>query len=124
MDLNQPFVFIEGIDVVIRRDLDKHKAILENCKNDLIAFKQARAHEIAKKKHYRKQIGGGKFNDEALRQGIVGIAVNIRHMSDKISHTEKRIEHNTHIVDTLQGQLDDYNLRKLMKEDFENASPN
>lgn len=113
-----PKIIIEGIDEIIKRDLEKHKAALDRSKVELLAYKEARSHEIKKKKHYRKQIGNGKYNDEALKRSMNDIAINIRHMSDKVKLSEDAIAHHTLIVDTLTDQLEEYN--KNMKEMIKN----
>ena len=105
-----PWLFIEGIDQVIRRDLEKHQAILARTYIEKQAYQQAASHEIQKKKFYRKQIGGGKYDDKALRRSMKDIAVNIRHMQDKVKLSEDKIEHETLIVDTLSEQLKQYEI--------------
>jgi len=120
-------VVAEGMEQIIQRDLDKHKSFLEAAKLDLQAFRQARSHEVQKKKHYRKQIGKGKFNDEALEEARVQMAINIRHLSDKADLAERRIAHETEIVETLTQQLEDQmaGLSRLRKHrlEHEDASP-
>jgi chromosome segregation ATPase len=103
-----PEIFIEGIDVVIRRDLDKHKALLVQTTTELESFREAAAHESARKRHYYRQIGKGKFNDDALRRSVKDIRVNIRHLTDKAVMAEERIEHHKTIIDTLTEQLREY----------------
>ena len=105
---SQPFIFIEGIDVIIRRDLQKHKKLLEQAHREEEAYQQSHAQLIARKKHYRKLIGGGKFDDDALKRAMNGIAIDIRAMSDKIKLSKDAIEHHRLIVNTLTGQLADY----------------
>ena len=100
-----PRVVIEGMEVIIERDLKKHQSILERTKQELVAYRQAASHEIAKKKHYRKLIGGGKYNDEALEAALKDIRVNIRHLTDKAEASEEKIKHEDLIVRTLTKQL-------------------
>jgi hypothetical protein len=109
MDRNEPQIVVEGIEDVIKRDLQKHKGILERTKIELIAYRSARSHEVQKKKHYKSLIGGGKFNDTALKKSMGDISINIRHFSDKIKLTEDAITHHSLIVDTLTKQLEDQN---------------
>ena len=106
MDRKEPEIVIEGIEEVIKNDLKKHQGILERSKLELISYKNARSHEIKKKKHYKSLIGGEKYNDGALKNSMDQIAVNIRHMSDKVGLTEEAIKHHTGIVDTLTEQLE------------------
>lgn len=106
-DRQPPEVVTEGMEQIIQRDLDKHKSLLESAKMDLLAFRQARSHEVKKKRHYRDQLGQGKYNDKALEEARVQMAINIRHLSDKAELAEQRIAHETEIVDTLAGQLED-----------------
>lgn len=102
------WIFVEGIDAVIRLDLEKHKEILAREKFNLLSYQQAVSHAIAQKKHYRGLIGGSKFNDEALKGSLQQQNVNIRHLQDKVKLTNDAIEHHTLIVDTLTQQLKDY----------------
>ena len=106
MDRKEPEIVIEGIEEVIKRDLKKHQEILARSKLELISYRDARSHEIKKKKHYKSLIGGEKFNDDSLRESMNQIAVNVRHMSDKVDLTERAIKHHTEIVDTLAEQLE------------------
>ena len=100
-------VVIHGMEDVIKRDLEKHKALLDRTKLENLAFKKARADEIKKKKHYRSLIGGGKYSDDALKESIEMIKVNITNMSNKVKLSEEKIKHHALIVETLMGQLDD-----------------
>lgn len=104
----EPTIFLEGIDEVIRRDLAKHRALIVQTQGDLDAFTDARKHEIAKKRHYYRQIGRGKFNDDALRKSVDGIRVNIKHFDDKVKQATEKLAHHKLIVDTLTGQLEEY----------------
>jgi len=107
--MNGPMVVIDGILQVIERDLEKHKSLLERTQIELLSFRQARKHEIKKKKHYNELVGGGKYDDEALRNSMGDIATNIRHMSDKCTMAEEKIKHHQEIVDTLTEQVKDQN---------------
>ena len=106
-----PEVFIEGIDVVIRLDLGKHKELLAQTQAELLSFRAARDHESARKRHYYRLIGGDKYDDDALRKSVEDIRLNIRHLSDKAKLAEEKEEHHTLIVDTLTAQLADYDKR-------------
>lgn len=106
MDPNQPFVIVEGMEDIIERDLAEHKALLERTQTELLAYRQARSHEIKKKRHYLSLVGKGKYDDEALQSAVdTQININIRHLSDKCKLAEKKIEHHKLIVDTLNEQL-------------------
>lgn len=98
-------IVVEGMEDIIERDLEKHKAILERARADQLAFRSARSHEIQKKKNWTSKIGGGKFDDDALRESIKLINVNIRHFSDKEKLAQDLIDFETNIVDTLTEQL-------------------
>jgi len=111
-DSDGPQVIILGIDKVIKRDLGKHKELLEQCKVTLLTYREAVSHQVKKKKHYASLIGGEKFDDGSLRVSISMINIDIRAMSDKVKLTEDEIKHHTLIVDTLTEQLADYQ-RKL-----------
>jgi hypothetical protein len=105
--VDDPFVVIEGMAPLIQRDLDNHKKILEQVVLEEQVFAQAVTHEVKKKKHYEGLIGGGKFNDDALRRSIGDININIRHMSDKRKVVKEKIGFERNIVDTLTKQLKD-----------------
>lgn len=107
----EPEVFIEGIDVVIRLDLGKHKELLAQTNIEILSFRESMNHESARKRYYYRLIGEGKFNDEALRNSVKDIRVNIRHLSDKVKLAEEKSKHHMLIVDTLTNQLEDYNRR-------------
>ena len=105
---NSPSVLIKGIDKVIKRDLGKHKALLEQSKLSLLSFRQSVSHQIKKKKHYLGLVGSGKYNDESLKSSITMINVDIKAMSDKAKLADEEIKHHALIVDTLTDQLQDY----------------
>ena len=107
----EPNVFIEGIDKVIRLDLGKHKELLSQTKSELASFRQAVNHEVAKKRHYYRLIGQGKYDDKSLKKSVKDIRINIRHLSDKATLAEEKIAHHTLIIDTLTAQLEDYDKR-------------
>lgn len=107
----EPEVFIEGIDVVIKLDLGKHKELLGQARADVESFREAATHESARKRHYHRLIGGGKYDDDALRSSVKDIRVNIRHLTDKAEQAVKKADHHTLIVDTLTTQLKDYDRR-------------
>lgn len=107
-----PKVFLEGIDVVIKRDLAKHKGEKARRGDELIAYKTALATLISRKRHYRGLIGTGKYDDKAMVASIEGINVDIRAMQDKIKLTKEASDHHTMIVDKLSEDLSDYNRDK------------
>ena len=107
----EPEVFIEGIDVVIKLDLGKHKELLAQTQVELHSFCEARDHESARKRHYYRLIGSGEYSDTALMRSVKDIRVNVRHLSDKAKLAQDKIDHHTLIVDTLTGQLKDYDKR-------------
>ena len=94
-------IFVEGIDVIIRRDLDKHKAILEMNVMDIQAFQKSRSSEIEK--------GKRRYRDDAMDEAIEQMNKNIGHLSIRIKFAEELRDQNTIIVDTLTKQLEDYN---------------
>ena len=103
-----PEVFLEGIDVVIKLDLGKHKELLARTQAELLSFRAARDHEAARKRHYYRLIGGGEYNDDALKRSVADIRINVRHLSDKVKLAEEKVDHHKLIVDTLTTQLADY----------------
>lgn len=104
----EPKIVIKGIDKVIKRDLGKHKELLQQSKLSLLSFREAVSHQIKKKKHYLSLVGGGKFNDDSLKESINMINIDIRAMSDKTKLADEEISHHTLIVDTLTKQLQEY----------------
>lgn len=109
MDRKDPTVLIEGLDVLIKRDLEKHQGLLERSKQEKLTYVQARSSEIKRKRAWRKHIGGGKFDDAALEVALDQIAQNITMWSDKVKLSDDAIAHHTLIVDTLTEQLFEYN---------------
>ncbi len=108
MEVNRELnIVVEGMEEIIERDLEKHQVLLGQAKTELLSFKEARVHEIKRKKYYNSLIGGDKFDDDALRKSMEQSAVNIRHLSDKVKLATEKIEHHTLIVDTLAAQLKD-----------------
>ena len=103
-----PEIFIEGIDVVIKLDLGKHKEILARTQTEIESFRIAVEHESARKRHYYRQVGEGKYDDDALLRSVKDIRINIRHLSDKVKLSQDKIDHETLIVDTLTAQLKEY----------------
>ena len=104
-----PEFFIEGIDSVIKLDLGKHKELLAQTQGELLAFVEARDHESARKRHYHRLIGGGKYDDDALRRSVKDIRINVQQLDDKATLAKDKIEHHTLIVETLTEQLREYN---------------
>ena len=107
----EPEVFLEGIDVVIKLDLGKHKEVLTRTQAELVSFREAVVNESARKRHYYRLIGKGKYDDHALKKSVEDMRINIRHLSDKAKLADEKVEHHTLIVDTLTSQLEDYNRR-------------
>jgi len=102
--------FVEGIDVIIRRDLEKHKVLLDNNNLDIQAFQQARSGEIGRKRFYGEQKGKRKYRDADMDIAIEQMDKNIAHLSIRIKVTEDLKKENTIIVDTLTKQLEQYNI--------------
>lgn len=108
MVANRGDIFVEGIDVIIKRDLNKHKSLLDKNNIDIQVLQVGRNNEINRKRYYRGQKGKRKFNDNAMEIAIAQMRVNIRQFSDRITITQEQKKQNTIIVDTLTKQLDDY----------------
>ena len=113
----KPVVIIDGLEKVIKKDLEKHKILLTRSKLDLIAFREAVAYQVKKKRHYKSLVGGGKFNDAALQGSMAMIGIDLRHMSDRVKLAEEAIVHHSLTVDTLTVQLADQNKKlKILVE--------
>ena len=113
----EPVIVIDGLEKVIKKDLEKHKVLLYQSKMDLVAFKESVSYHVKKKKYYKSLVGGGKFNDAALQKSMTMIGVDLRHMSDKVKLAEEAIAHHSLIVDTLTAQLADQNKKlKVLAE--------
>ena len=107
-DRKTPQVITIGIDKVIAKDLGKHKELLDQSKHRLLTYREAQSHQVQKKRHYAKLIGGDTYDDEALKASITMINTDVRAMADKCKLTLEEIEHHTLIVDTLTEQLANY----------------
>lgn len=105
MDRKDPQIVVEGMEVVLERDLTKHQKAVQQAELELGEYRAARILERNKKSHYESLLGGGKFNDTALKNGIAQIDINIRQLSDKIKLSSEKIEHHTEIVRRLQEEL-------------------
>ena len=117
MGAKGPIVVIDGLEKVIKKDLEKHKVLLTRSKLDLITFREAVAYQVKKKKHYKSLVGGGKFNDAALQGTMTTIGIDLRHMGDRVKLAEEAIAHHSLIVDTLTVQLADQNKKlKILAE--------
>tara|TARA_R110000772_G_C13310328_1_gene440486 strand:+ start:3388 stop:3738 length:351 start_codon:yes stop_codon:yes gene_type:complete len=101
-------VVVEGLDVIIKRDLDKHKFLLNKNNLDLQAIETARSHEISRKKFYTTQKGKRNYNDEAMEKAIAQMNDNIGLYSIQVKSIKESRTFNTNIVDTLTKQLEDY----------------
>jgi len=101
-------IFIEGIDVLIKRDLEKHQSLLEKNNLDIQALEYARTNEIGRKKFYNTQKGKKNYDDDAMDSAIQQMVINIRHISDRITIAKQMRAQNTQIVDTLSDQLKNY----------------
>lgn len=123
---SEPLVVVEGIEDIIERDLNKHRALLEQAKQNVLIFREARSHEIQRKKHYKSLIGGGKYDDDALRKEMQDMNVNIRNLSDKVKRFEEEVQFHTGIVDKLSVDYTEQmkKLKALDKYRRNNASPN
>ncbi len=107
----EPEVFIEGVDVIIRLDLGKHKELVVQSTTEKQSFLEAAAHESKRKRHYYRLIGGDKYDDDALKRSVKDIRQNIVHLTQKAKLSQDAIDHHTLIVDTLTEQLEQYNRR-------------
>jgi hypothetical protein len=110
MEVNGPDVFVEGIDERIRLDLEMHKDLLSRRQFDKLAWHEAVGHHIAKKKYYSSLLGEGTYDDDALKESLKDINININHLQQKVKLAKDAIEHETLIVDTLTEQLKQYEL--------------
>jgi len=100
-------VVIEGMEVVIERDLKRHELILSQARKDYSKFREAVSYEIRKKRHYSELIRQGKYQRKAMETAINDINVNIRNMQDKAGLSEQKIKFEENIVETLTRQLED-----------------
>ena len=115
MEVNRGDIVIEGIDVIIQRDLDKHKSLLDKNNIDLQSIHAARSNEISRKKYYNSQKGKRNYSDDAMDTAIEQMRNNIARYSHQLDQLREDLKFNTNIVDTLTIQLDNYhkNIRKL-----------
>ncbi len=98
---NRGDIFIEGLDVIIRRDLEKHTALLEQNNINIQTFRVAQSSEIQKKRFYGEQKGQRKYRDSDMDKAIFQMSTNIKHISNRIKITVQLKKENTVIVDTL-----------------------
>ena len=110
-------VVISGMEDIIKRDLDKHKAILKKTKEEYAVFRESVSYLIKRKRHYIEQKKTGKYNDESMQVSIDKLNIEIRKMSDKSDLANKKIKFEDNIVKNLILQLDNQlkSLRLLNK---------
>lgn len=109
MEANEPVIHIKGLRGIIQKDLDKHKSLLQRATVEMLSYKQAVSYQIKKKKYYKSLLGKGKYDDNALKESMKMINVDIRQISDKVKLSKDSIDHHKVIVDTLSDQLVEYN---------------
>ena len=120
-----PQVVVEGMEDVLEMDLKKNEGILAQTQTELSEYQSARIHEKNRKKHYEGLIGGGKFNDGALKRGIDQSVINIKHFSDKIKLSNDKIVLHTDIVKQLKDAFrNQYAGLKVLEEHKRNGSAN
>jgi len=105
MDRNTPEIVIEGMEDIIKMDLDKHKGLLVQTKLDLAAFREAKGHESRKRIHYKNLVKDGKYNKAAMERAIEQCVINIRHLGDKAKLAQEKIQHHDMIVAELEVGL-------------------
>lgn len=115
---NTPFIFIRGMDNVIKKDLEKYKVLLDRSKIELVTYKESVSHLIKRKKYFHTLLGKGKYNDDSLQRSMDMIVIDLRAMSDKVKLSNDAIEHHTLIVDTLSQQLIDYQMNAMKSAAF------
>lgn len=114
--MTEPTIFLEGIDVIIKRDLAKHRANVERCATEEQAYAQSLATLIARKKHYRSQVNNSRYNKESMLTAIYGLRVDIRAIDDKVKLSREAKSHYQVIVDDLVNQLSEYNRIRDMRD--------
>ncbi len=126
MGVTRGDIVIEGIDIIIQRDLDKHKSLLEMNNLNIQSFEGARSNEINKKRFYGEQKGKRKYRDKDMDIAIEQMTKNINHLSRRITVTMELRKENTIIVDTLTEQLKQYyiNLKKLSEAQKQELNAN
>ena len=124
MSIKRGDTFVKGINVIIKRDLEKHKALLEYNDLNIQALQRARATEIARKRYYGEQKGKRRYRDKDMDIAIEQMNKNIRHLSARIKITEELKKENTIIVDTLSEQLKSYNstIEKIAERNYANSN--
>ena len=105
MGTDGPVVVVEGMEDVISRDLEKHKAELARTFTEVRAFREAKRHEAKKRRKYAQLAEAGKFDADSMRRSLVDIDVNLKHFSDRIEACEAHIVFEKNIVATLTDQL-------------------
>ena len=120
-----PDIVIEGMEEILERDLLKHQGNLKQAQADLEAFKNARAYEVRKKKHYRSLFNAGKYDQQAMEAAIDQIDINLRHMADKTKLATEKILHHQQIIASLQKELaNQYRGLKHLNEQRKNTDAN
>jgi len=109
--------------LVLKRDLGKHKALLERRTIEKQAFVKSRSLLIQRKKHYKSLIGGERYDDESLKKSTEMIGIDIVAMSNNIKLAQDAVDHHKMIVDDLTFKLTAYNKnRELVRQYHANRS--
>lgn len=120
-----PDVVVEGMEDILERDLFKHRGLRNQAEAELLEYRNGRAYEARKKKHYQGLMSFGKYNAESMELAIGGIDINIRHMEDKAKLAKEKIEHHQEIIAALEKDLaSQYRGLKCLKEQRENGLAN
>lgn len=123
--VENPDIVIEGMEEIINRDLLKFQEVLKQKNVELLAYREARAYLVKRKKEYTKLLeGDNKYKKDSLNNALDMMVIDIRQISDKIKLTEEAIEHYKLVVDTLteQKKAQDLGLKRL--NEYRNGSSN
>jgi hypothetical protein len=108
MEASRGDIVIQGMDIIIKRDLDKHKSLLDKNNLDIQFLQDARSNEIKRRKFYNSQKGKRKYSDDAMDTAIEQMRLNIERYSSQLKGLNEQKDFNTNIVDTLTNQLNEY----------------
>lgn len=100
---------VEGLEIIIERDLNKHRGIVKQTKEEIRAFREARSHLVRRKQHFKGLMNSPKYNAESMKIARDNINIDIRHFTDKLNAAQEKLEFNQNIVDVLAKQLAEHN---------------
>lgn len=135
MDRNQEIIVkpnrgqlvIEGMDVIIKRELDRHKMIISTLNKQIEVLKEQIDHLKQKKVAWANMIGQRRFNAEAMQKAIKGMEDQITNNSNDLAIKRQQLAYSMKQVTMYDEQMQNYykglaDLAQARKEELDGDS--